>query len=148
MRQLIQEAVRARENAYCPYSGFAVGAALLAENGEIFTGCNIENGAFTPTCCAERVAFFKAVSRGVRKFKRIVVVGGKKDSSLQKTVPCGVCLQVMAEFCNPENFEVVLAWSGEDYEIKFLKELLPCGFQLTDEIPEDGDRNEVTREVL
>lgn len=130
MKELIQKAISAREKSYCPYSGFAVGAALLAESGEIFTGCNIENGAFTPTCCAERIAFFKAVSGGTRDFVRIVVVGGEMGKGLQRTVPCGVCLQVMLEFCQPEEFEVVLAVSEEEYEVKFLSELLPFGFTL------------------
>lgn len=130
METLIKQAIKARENAYCPYSGFAVGAALLAQDGSVYTGCNIENSAFSPTNCAERTAFFKAVSEGVRDFVRIVVVGGTKGDSLKTTLPCGVCLQVMAEFCNPETFEVVLACSPDQYEVRYLKELLPCGFQL------------------
>ena len=130
MKELIRQAITARERSYCPYSGFAVGAALLTKDGNVFTGCNIENSAFTPTCCAERTAFFKAVSEGVLEFRRIVVVGGKKGKELQRTVPCGGCLQVMLEFCNPEEFEVVLAVSEEDYEVKRLAELLPYGFSL------------------
>lgn len=130
MKELIRQAITARERSYCPYSGFAVGAALLTKDGNVFTGCNIENSAFTPTCCAERTAFFKAVSEGVLEFRRIVVVGGEKGKELQRTVPCGVCLQVMLEFCNPEEFEVVLAVSEEDYEVKRLAELLPYGFSL------------------
>lgn len=130
MENLIRMAIAAREKAYCPYSGFAVGAALLAEDGSIFTGCNIENSSFTPTCCAERTAFFKAVSEGVTKFTRIVVVGGEKGKKLGITVPCGVCLQVMLEFCDPTRFEVILAVSEKEYEIKLLQELLPYGFQM------------------
>ncbi len=130
MKQLIEQAIEARENSYCPYSQFAVGAALLAKDGKVYTGCNIENGAFSPTNCAERTAFFKAVSEGVRDFVRIVVVGGKKGEALGRTVPCGVCLQVMAEFCDPETFEIILANSPEVYEVRLLKELLPHGFQL------------------
>lgn len=130
MENLIRMAIAAREKAYCPYSGFAVGAALLAEDGSIFTGCNVENSSFTPTCCAERTAFFKAVSEGVTKFTRIVVVGGEKGKKLGITVPCGVCLQVMLEFCDPARFEVILAVSEKEYEIKLLQELLPYGFQM------------------
>lgn len=130
MEQLIKQAIRARENSYCPYSGFAVGAALLAEDGSVYTGCNVENRAFSPTNCAERTAFFKAISEGVRSFVRIVVVGGMQGEMLKTTLPCGVCLQVMAEFCVPETFEVVLACSPDQYEVRYLKELLPCGFQL------------------
>lgn len=130
MEQLIRSAVWAREKSYCPYSGFAVGAALQTASGHVYTGCNVENAAFSPSCCAERTAFFKAVSEGNREFERIVIVGGKKDGCLEKTTPCGVCLQVMLEFCDPETFEVVLAWSEEQYETRHLKEFLPHGFQL------------------
>ncbi len=128
MKELIRQAIRARENSYCPYSGFAVGAALLAADGSIYTGCNIENVSFTPTCCAERVAFFKAVSEGQKEFVRIAVVGGAKGEPLKRTVPCGVCLQVMLEFCKPDEFEVVIAISEDEYEVKKLEELLPYGF--------------------
>lgn len=127
---LIREAIRAREGSYCPYSGFAVGAALLAKDGSIYTGCNVENAAFSPSCCAERVAFFKAVSSGVTEFERIVVVGGKKGEDMVKTTPCGVCLQVMLEFCDPETFEVISALTTEEYEGRRLTELLPYGFRL------------------
>lgn len=130
LAELIRAAVRAREGSYCPYSGFAVGAALQAKDGSIFTGCNVENAAFSPTCCAERVAFFKAVSGGVTEFERIVVVGGRKDGDMEKTTPCGVCLQVMLEFCDPETFEVISARTEEEYEVKRLTELLPYGFKL------------------
>lgn len=128
MKELIRQAIRARENSYCPYSGFAVGAALLAADGSMYTGCNIENVSFTPTCCAERVAFFKAVSEGQKEFVRIAVVGGAKGEPLKHTVPCGVCLQVMFEFCKPDEFEVVIAISEDEYEVKKLEELLPYGF--------------------
>ncbi len=130
MRELIRCAFQARDRSYCPYSGFAVGAALEATNGEIYTGCNIENGAFTPSNCAERTAFFKAVSEGVTDFTRIVVVGGEQGKDWRLTVPCGVCLQVMLEFCDPEEFEVVMAVSEEQYEVRRLRELLPFGFRL------------------
>lgn len=128
MKELIRQAVSARENSYCPYSGFAVGAALLAGDGRVYTGCNIENVSFTPTCCAERIAFFKAVSEGQKEFDRIAVVGGQVGKSLKYTVPCGVCLQVMLEFCRPDRFEVVIAVSEDEYEVKKLEELLPYGF--------------------
>lgn len=130
MKELIKQALAARERSYCPYSGFAVGAALLAEDGSIFTGCNIENAAFTPTNCAERTAFFKAVSEGQTKFRRIAVVGGEVGKPLKRTVPCGVCLQVMLEFCAPGDFEVIFAVSESEYEVRKLEELLPYGFQL------------------
>lgn len=131
MEQLIHSALAVRERAYCPYSGFAVGAALLAGNGSIYTGCNVENAAFTPSCCAERTAFFKALSEGVKEFERIVVVGGSvEEGKLEKTTPCGVCLQVMLEFCDPDTFEVVSALSVKEYEVYRLRELLPHGFSL------------------
>ncbi|MCM1244343.1 MAG: cytidine deaminase [Roseburia sp.] len=128
MKELIRQAIIAREHSYCPYSGFAVGAALLAADGSVYTGCNIESVSFTPTCCAERTAFFKAVSEGQKKFVRIAVVGGTAGKTLKRTVPCGVCLQVMLEFCKPDEFEVVIAISEDEYEVRKLEELLPYGF--------------------
>ena len=132
-RNLIKEAIRARENAYAPYSGFYVGAALLAayeQDGKplIFTGCNIENVAFTPTNCAERTAFFKGISEGVRAFRAIAIAGGRQGALSDYTMPCGVCRQVMMEFCNPETFEGIAAVSEDDYRVFKLKELLPEGF--------------------
>lgn len=129
MEELIQNAIQMQDRAYCPYSNFAVGAALQAENGDIYTGCNIENISFSPTCCAERTAFFKAVSEGARAFRRIAIVGGKKGEKREQTTPCGVCLQVMLEFCDPEMFEVILAVSEKEYEVRRLAELLPYGFR-------------------
>lgn len=129
MEELIQRAIQMQDRAYCPYSHFAVGAALQAENGNIYTGCNIENISFSPTCCAERTAFFKAVSEGTSRFRRIAIVGGKKGKKREKTTPCGVCLQVMLEFCDPETFEVILAVSEKEYEVRRLAELLPYGFR-------------------
>lgn len=129
IKELIRQAVNAREYAYAPYSGFKVGAALLCRNGNVYTGCNIENAAYTPTNCGERTAFFKAVSEGEREFTRIAIVGGK-DGEMSAPSPCGVCLQVMAEFCEAEEFEVVMAESEEDYTVKRLIELLPYGFSL------------------
>ena len=130
MKTLIKLAMEARENSYCPYSGFAVGAALQTKEGKIYQGCNIENAAFTPTNCAERTAFFKAVSEGEQEFCRIAIVGGKKDGALKPTSPCGVCLQVMQEFCDHDVFEVILATAEEKYEILKLRQLLPYGFEL------------------
>lgn len=129
IKELIRQAVNAREYAYAPYSGFKVGAALLCRNGNVYTGCNIENAAYTPTNCGERTAFFKAVSEGEREFTRIAIVGGK-DGEMSAPSPCGVCLQVMAEFCEAAAFEVVMAESEEEYTVKKLIELLPCGFSL------------------
>lgn len=114
--------------SYTPYSGFKVGAALLADNGKIYTGCNIENAAYTPSNCAERTAFFKAVSEGITKFKAICIVGGKDGVVTEYTPPCGVCRQVMMEFCNPETFQVILAVDDRRYHMYRLKELLPHGF--------------------
>ena len=128
IRQLIETAMKQREYSYAPYSGFRVGAALLAKNGTIYTGCNIENAAYTPTNCAERTAFFKAVSEGVREFDAICVVGGKGDLLTEYAAPCGVCRQVMMEFCNPEQFVILLATDPEHYELVSLKEHLPMGF--------------------
>lgn len=130
MKMLIKLAMEARGKSYCPYSGFAVGAALQTKEGKIYQGCNIENAAFTPTNCAERTAFFKAVSEGEKEFCRIAIVGGKKDGVLELTSPCGVCLQVMQEFCDPDAFEVILATEEEKYEILKLRQLLPYGFEL------------------
>jgi cytidine deaminase len=130
MKTLIKLAMEAREKSYCPYSGFAVGAALQTKEGKIYQGCNIENAAFTPTNCAERTAFFKAVSEGEKEFCRIAIVGGKRDGALKPTFPCGVCLQVMQEFCDPDAFEVILATAEEKYEILKLRQLLPYGFEL------------------
>lgn len=126
--KLINAALKARENAYVPYSNFRVGAALLTDKGKVFTGCNIENMAFSPTNCAERTAFFKAVSEGERKFTAIAVVGGEHNREKEYCPPCGVCRQVMMEFCDPETFFVILANSETDYKILTLKELLPYSF--------------------
>ena len=130
IRDLIRQAIEARKMAYTPYSHYDVGAALLAADGRIYRGCNIENAAYTPTNCAERTAFFKAVSEGEQEFCRIAIVGGKKDGALKPTSPCGVCLQVMQEFCDPDVFEVILATAEEKYEILKLRQLLPYGFEL------------------
>lgn len=127
-KTLIRLAAEARERAYAPYSGFQVGAALLGADGTVYQGCNIENAAYTPTNCAERTAFFKAVSEGTRQFDAICIVGGKTGPPDSYTAPCGVCRQVMMEFCDPETFRVILAIDEERYQEYRLKELLPLGF--------------------
>lgn len=128
MKELVLKAIKAMEQAYTPYSHFQVGAALLTEEGRIYTGCNIENAAYTPTNCAERTAFFKAVSEGERNFKAIAIVGGKDGVLTKYTPPCGVCRQVMMEFCNPKTFRIFLAKSTEEIREMTLEELLPQGF--------------------
>lgn len=128
VEKLIDTAIEQLKFSYTPYSNFKVGAALLAKNGEIFTGCNIENASYTPTNCAERTAFFKAVSEGVREFRAICIVGGKNGKLTEYTAPCGVCRQVMMEFCNPKTFQIILAVDKERYEIYTLEELMPLGF--------------------
>jgi len=131
IEQLIDAAIQARELSYSPYSGFMVGAALLTMDDRIFTGCNIENAAYSPTNCAERTAFFKAVSEGHSEFKAIAVVGGPKGGELVWAYPCGVCRQVMAEFCDPKDFQVIVAKSKEEYDIYSLEKLLPNSFGIT-----------------
>lgn len=127
--KLITEALCAREKAYVPYSKFSVGSALLCDSGEIIRGCNIENAAYSPTNCAERTAVFKAVSEGKKEFKAIAVVGGPKDGPPAEIIsPCGVCRQVLMEFCDPYVFEVILAKNAREYKVYKLDELLPQGF--------------------
>ena len=116
-----------RGMAYVPLSHFRVGAALLTEDGKIFTGCNIENAAYTPSNCAERTAIFKAVSEGEMNFAAIAIAGGPQEGGLQYCGPCGVCRQVMMEFCGPD-FPIYLAKSGTDYRAYTLSQLLPEGF--------------------
>ena len=128
IEELINTAVRQLEFSYTPYSGFKVGAALLAKEGKVYGGCNIENAAYGPTNCAERTAFFKAVSEGVREFKAICIVGGKDGVLTDYAAPCGVCRQVMMEFCDPATFQFILATGKEHYDVFTLKELLPFGF--------------------
>ena len=128
IEKLIETALAQLDYSYTPYSNFKVGAALLTKNGDIYTGCNIENAAYTPTNCAERTAFFKAVSEGVRDFQAICIVGGKDGVLTEYAAPCGVCRQVMMEFCNPKTFQIILAIDKERYDIYTLEELLPQGF--------------------
>ena len=126
--ELIQKAMEQLAYSYAPYSDFKVGAALLAADGRIFTGCNVENAAYTPSNCAERTAFFKAVSEGIKEFEAICIVGGKDGIPTEYAAPCGVCRQVMMEFCDPKTFKIILAVSKDKYDVFTLKELLPLGF--------------------
>ena len=129
IRELIAEAIEARKKSYSPYSHYQVGASLLSGDGQIITGCNIENAAYTPTNCAERTAFFKAVSEGIKDFRAIAIVGSPEGDELtQYANPCGVCRQVMMEFCNPSDFQIIVAKSQDDYRVMLLQELLPEGF--------------------
>ena len=126
---LVEKAYEAQKFAYTPYSNFNVGAALLGTNGKIYLGCNIENAAFTPTNCAERTAFFKAVSEGQHEFLAIAIVGNKADAKeTEYCAPCGVCRQVIAKFCDPKNFKIYLAKNKDEFKEYTLEELLPLGF--------------------
>ncbi len=123
-RHLIQKAYEAKGYSYAPYSNFHVGAALLTTDGTIYLGCNIENAAYSPTNCAERTAFFKAVSEGERNFAAIAITGDKEEY----LPPCGVCRQVMAEFCDIETFQIILAKTPEDFKVYRLRDLFPGAF--------------------
>ena len=137
IEKLIDTAIEQLKFSYTPYSNFKVGAALLAKNGEIFTGCNIENASYTPTVCAERVAFFKALSDGEREFEAIAIAGGANGNVSAETAPCGVCRQVMSEFCGAD-FKVILVSGSSERELT-LGELLPLAFALDrDENGGDG----------
>lgn len=127
-RKLIQAAIKVLPESYTPYSHFHVAAALLCKDGTVYTGINIENAAYTPTVCAERSAFFRAVNEGKREFEAIVICGGKDGIVTDYCAPCGVCRQVMREFCDPGTFKVILAKSEDEYKEFVLKELLPMGF--------------------
>ena len=126
-QELIVLDAEARRQSYCPYSGFAVGAAILAEDGRVFTGCNIENAAFSPTLCAERVAVGKAVSEGVRRITTVAVVGGKQGAPYTLCPPCGVCRQVLREFCADET-PVYLGRADGGFDTYTLAQLLPVSF--------------------
>ena len=128
-RELIDIALEARQMAYTPYSHHKVGAALLTKDGKVYRGCNIESASYTPSNCAERTAFFKAVSEGERELEAIAIVGGFEDSPvLRLCAPCGVCRQVMMEFCDPETFEIILCDEKDELHTYKLEELLPLGF--------------------
>jgi cytidine deaminase len=129
--EIVKTALLMREKSYVPYSHFAVGAGLMTKSGKIYGGCNIENAGYTATNCAERTAFFKAVSEGEREFSAIAIAGGpaeKGSGDIDFCPPCGVCRQVMMEFCDYDSFEIVLARSESDYAAYTLKELMPLGF--------------------
>lgn len=128
IQKMIDKAIDMRKYSYTPYSHFKVGAALLSKDGRIFGGCNIENAAYSPGNCAERTAIFKAVSEGTKEFDGIVIVGGKEGELTDYCAPCGVCRQVMMEFCNPKQFKVILAKSRDEYKEFTLEEILPLGF--------------------
>ena len=131
-KTLVKEALAAREMAYIPYSHFAVGAALLTKEGKIYRGCNIENAAFGPTNCAERTAFFKAVSEGEKEFAAIAIVGGPEGNPpVDYCYPCGVCRQVMAEFCD-DDFVVIIGKTEDDFKEHTLSEILPYSFRDVD----------------
>ncbi len=130
MRGLLDAALAARANAYAPYSGYRVGAALLAEDGRIFIGCNMENASYGATICAERSAFSAAVTAGARKFKAIAIAGGKEEQAEPAAAPCGICRQVMAEFCDGD-FRIILGNQEEMAEYT-LSQLLPLAFELED----------------
>jgi len=130
IRELINSAVEARERSYSPYSNFMVGAALLCADGSIFQGCNIENASYPATNCAERTAFYSAVAAGKREFAAIAIVGGYKGGELEMCYPCGICRQVMSEFCSHDKFNIIIASSEDVYELYTLGELLPKSFSL------------------
>ena len=130
VKELALTAIKAMNTAYAPYSGYRVGAALLTEDGRVYTGCNIENASFTPTVCAERTAVFKAVSEGERRFVMLAVAGGK-DGEIEGTFPpCGVCRQVLSEFCSPEMPIALVKDADGNCEMHTLGELLPLSFKL------------------
>lgn len=127
-RQLIQTAIDNLSHSYVPYSHFHVSAALLCKDGTVYTGNNIENAAYSATVCAERSAFFRALNEGKRDFEAIVICGGMNGVISDYCAPCGVCRQVMREFCRPDEFRIILAKTTDDYREFTLEELLPLGF--------------------
>lgn len=130
--ELVDLAIEAREHAYIPYSGFAVGAALLTKEGKVYQGCNIENASFGPTNCAERTAFFKAVYEGERNFEAIAIVGGKGGKPVSELCPpCGVCRQVMREFCD-DDFKIILSKGDGTFFETTLTKMLPYSFNKED----------------
>ena len=128
VEQAIDIAIDTLQYAYVPYSKFKVAAALVTPDGKVYTGVNVENAAYPATNCAERTAFFKAVSEGVKQFDYIVIVGGIDGVLTNHTAPCGICRQVMREFCNPKKFRVILAKSRTDYKEFLLEDILPYSF--------------------
>lgn len=130
--ELITLAREAREHAYAPYSSFCVGAALLAASGKVYQGCNVENAAYSPSCCAERIAFYRAVCSGERSFTSIAIVGGKQGQEPTDCPPCGVCRQVMKEFCS-DDFLVFMGGADDQFRAMTLGQLLPAAFGLPNE---------------
>ncbi len=129
IEELLSASLEARKLSYCPYSHYAVGAALLTKDGEIVKGANIENASYGATNCAERTAFFKAVSEGKKEFKAIAIAGGKEGEEPKDfAYPCGICRQVMREFCDEDTFEIYVVASTKDYEKYLLKDMLPQSF--------------------
>lgn len=127
-KDLIQKALEARKKAYAPYSHYQVGAALLSGSGRVYSGCNVENASYGATVCAERTAFFRAVQEGERDFQAIAIVGGPQgEEPEQYAYPCGICRQVMQEFCQPD-FQIIVALNEEKFQVYSLQELLPHGF--------------------
>lgn len=129
-RELMLLAVEARKNSYSPYSNFRVGAALLSKSGKVYTGCNVENASYTPTNCAERTAVFKAISEGEREFVAIAVVGGLGDELADFCAPCGVCRQVLSEFCDGD-LRVIMG-NPDNIKVATLDEILPYSFGMKD----------------
>ena len=128
IKQLVEAALDARSRAHVPYSNYTVGAALLTADNKIYSGCNIENASYGATNCAERTAFFKAVSEGERDFKAIAIAGGiRGQEPTDYAYPCGICRQVMKEFCG-DDFQIIVVKSSADYQVFTLAELLPYGF--------------------
>jgi len=132
---LIASAKEAMEKAYAPYSGYKVGAALLCKDGTVYQGCNIENASYGGTNCAERTAFFKAVYDGHRDFSAIAICGGKDGEITGLFPPCGICRQVMAEFCD-KDFCILMIGAGDTYEVKTLEDLLPFSFEAKEHMQE------------
>jgi cytidine deaminase len=129
--KLLELAREAMTHAYAPYSGYCVGAALLCADGTVYGGCNIENASYSPTNCAERTAFFKAVFDGKRDFTAIAVVGGKDGVITGAFPPCGVCRQVMREFCR-DDFMIYIGGAGESYQALTLAQILPYSFSASE----------------
>ena len=127
--ELMARAQEARSHSYCPYSHYAVGAALLCADGTVYEGCNVENSSYSPTICAERVAFFKAIYDGKRAFTAIAICGGEEGSPSGTCTPCGVWRQVMSEFCGPD-FGVIVSTGPDSFMVKKFKDLLPYSFEL------------------
>ena len=126
-KELMGFAIAARHTAYAPYSGYQVGAALITDDGQLFTGCNVENASYGATCCAERTAVFKAVSEGKKRIAKIAIAGGKGDT-LNMAFPCGICRQVLREFSDPAGLKILVGTSSEEHKEFTLEELLPESF--------------------